>query len=227
MSPAPAKLSQAQIVDAAVALLDAEGLERFSMRKLGVALGVDPMAVYHHVPNKSALLDAVVDALWAQAHADPAAAPAGTTEEGGDWRPIAAAPMRALRRTLLAHPRLTPVLGSRPALSPAMLSLADGVLGRLARAGLPPQSGMALLDCLVAYTVGKVLAETQASAPETQERIAQVQATLTSQTHPNLVAAAMAGYGWAPEEEFEHGLLALLDGWPDSRGALAGRRSFS
>ena len=55
-------LTPVLIVESAIALLDAEGADAFSMRKLGTHLGVDPMAVYHYFPNKTALFDGIVDA---------------------------------------------------------------------------------------------------------------------------------------------------------------------
>ncbi len=54
-----------KIVSMALALVDREGLKALSMRRLGTELGVDPMAVYYHIPNKQALLDAIVEAVMA------------------------------------------------------------------------------------------------------------------------------------------------------------------
>ena len=71
-------LSRERIVTEAVALADAEGLDRLSMRALAGRLGVEAMSLYHHVPNKDALLDAMVDAVFAELH---------TPVVGGAWRP--------------------------------------------------------------------------------------------------------------------------------------------
>lgn len=56
-------LSRERIIDTALALVDANGLEALSMRRLGAELGMDPMAAYYYVPSKAALLDAVVEAV--------------------------------------------------------------------------------------------------------------------------------------------------------------------
>ena len=65
--PKPRKpLSRERIVNTAIALVDAEGLDALTMRRLGAKLGMDPMAVYYYVPNKAALLDAVVEAVMAE-----------------------------------------------------------------------------------------------------------------------------------------------------------------
>ena len=53
-------LTRERVLTAALEIVDREGLARLSMRRLGAELGVDPMAVYYHIPNKAALLDAMV-----------------------------------------------------------------------------------------------------------------------------------------------------------------------
>lgn len=209
MTPAPSVLSVPRIVNQAIDLLDREGFERFSMRRLGHELGVDPMAIYHHLPNKAALFDAVVDALWGMA-AESVAAEAPASD---DWRALAAVPMRGLRRILLEHPRLVPVLATRPAVTPALLGLTDELVGRLASAGLPPASAMPLLDCLVGFTVGKVQGELREPVGGTDVAPEDTYAAVLAERFPHLAAAFAAGYDWAPEEQFERGLAALLAGW--------------
>lgn len=111
MTPRPASTSTAEVVRQAVALLDAEGPDAFSMRKLGAAMGVDPMTVYHHVPNKAALFDLVVDELWS------GLAPA----VDGGWQQQVASLAHELRRVLLEHPRLVQLVGARPMVAPGYL----------------------------------------------------------------------------------------------------------
>lgn len=67
-SPSPLRalrppLSVERIAEAALALIDAQGLEQFSMRRLGQDLGVEAMALYHHLPSKGRVLDAVMERL--------------------------------------------------------------------------------------------------------------------------------------------------------------------
>ena len=59
-------LSRERIAAAAVALIDGEGLDALSMRRLGAALGVEAMSLYRHFPSKAALLEAVVARLLAE-----------------------------------------------------------------------------------------------------------------------------------------------------------------
>ena len=92
-------LKREQIVSTALAVVDRDGLKALSMRRLGAELGVDPMAVYYHIPNKQALLDAIVEAVMAGIDLsvdNPAAQP--------EERILCAA--RAYRDTMLAHVKL-------------------------------------------------------------------------------------------------------------------------
>lgn len=215
MSPAPSILSRDGIVAATVRVIDREGVEGFSMRRLGAELGVDPMAVYHHFPTKAALFDAVVDSVWAGLQ---------------DWEPAADAPWQdivtdvfhTLRRALLAHPRLVPVIATRPLATPAMIGLTDRVLGELAARGLAPAPAMRLLDCAQAFTIGKLLGEVRRPVGGESSPPEQTFAGLTPQTHPHLVAALMDGYAWQPDEEFEQGLTALVRGWGPGTVGTAG-----
>ena len=206
MTPSRPGLGRTEIVDAAIGLLDRDGPEAFSMRRLGAELGVDPMTVYHYLPSKDALFDAIVDEVWARTEPAP-------PDPGTPWREIAAGAFHALRAQLLAHPGVTPILGSRPAVTPHMLDLTDRTLGWLDAAGLPPASAMQLLDCLMGYTIGKVMAEVRA-ADDGDGAGAAFQA-LSPERHPRLVGALSGGYGWQPDEEFSRGLDAMLRGWPD------------
>lgn len=211
MTPRPASTSTAEVVRQAVALLDAEGPDAFSMRKLGAAMGVDPMTVYHHVPNKAALFDLVVDELWS------GLAPA----VDGGWQQQVASLAHELRRVLLEHPRLVQLVGTRPMVTPRLLGLADELVARLDGQGLPPAQAMRLLDCVVAFTVGKVQAEVRQPVGGDGVVPEQALAAMT-ETAPHLARALATGYGWQPDDEFSNGLGALLAGWPVSSGSTAG-----
>src|SRR5690348_10668307 len=93
-----ARLSLEAILAAGIALADREGLDGLSMRRLGQELGVNPMSVYHHLRDKDALLDAMIDAVVGGIAPDPATAGAATWTE--DLRAL----IGAARRTMLGHP---------------------------------------------------------------------------------------------------------------------------
>ncbi|MBD3943801.1 TetR/AcrR family transcriptional regulator C-terminal domain-containing protein [Microbacterium sp. NEAU-LLC] len=204
-------LTRAQIFTAALALVDADGAERLTMRRLGERLGVDPMAVYHHVPNKTAVLDGIIEHVW-QGVELPVATP------GEKWQDVVCDIFRAFRARLRQHPRAVAIVGTRPSATPAMLRLIDETLGRLHGTGLGDseldgKDAMELIDCLSAFTIGKVLAETGHEVDGGAERVSAAMATVTPETHPHLVRTMAAGYELAPDEEFERGLRALVAGW--------------
>ena len=128
--PTTAKLDQARIRAAALALVDAEGLEGLSMRRLATALNVSAASLYFHYATKDELLEAVAaDVL---ANVDTAAFTRG-------WEPGVRAWARSLRAALAAHPRLVPVLSHAPGRRADALQRADDVHGGLVAAGWPPR----------------------------------------------------------------------------------------
>lgn len=124
-------LSPDMIADAALALVDQEGLGALSMRRVAGALGVEAMALYHHFPNKETLVEAVLE------RGSPGSLPTLT----GKWRPDVHALMRVVYEQLSAHPVLLPLRWERRVNSPEakkILALesqifnAVGIDGRLA-----------------------------------------------------------------------------------------------
>lgn len=197
-------LSHERIVEAALALIEAVGIEGFSMRALGRQLNVDPMAIYHHLPNKDAVFDAIVEALWSGVACD-------AVPEGQDWQECLYKLFHHARTHLLTHPRAVLLMGTRPATTPALLHLIDRTLGHLHSTALPAHEAMALMDCLAAFTVGKVLGEV--SQEQQHDKVATALQTLTPQSHPYLLQALGSGYAFAPATQFERGLRALITGW--------------
>ena len=129
-------LSRSRVVVAALAIVDRDGPEGLTMRALGRELGVDPMAVYHYVPGKSALYDALAEAVWAEVEL-----PART----GEWEADLVALARGVRRALLAHPRALPVVATRQSVAPATLDLLETGIAILVEAGLPPAVALSLM----------------------------------------------------------------------------------
>ena len=124
-----AGLSRSLILDAAVALVDREGLDGLSMRKLGGALGVEAMTLYHYVPNKAALLDGLVE--WVMQHS--ATAPA--LADGLSWDRVLRRYAETLRTTLLGHPGVLPLFFTHPAVTPQTLKAVENGLRVLTEAG--------------------------------------------------------------------------------------------
>ncbi len=144
---AEAPLERGRIVTAALGIVDRDGLEALSMRRLGAELGVDPMAVYYYLPNKQALLDAIVEAVVASIDysVDDPARPAGE-------RILAAA--RAYRDAMLAHANALPILLARGPVTPVAARPVELLMGILRDAGLPPAEAFAGMNVIAAAVRG-------------------------------------------------------------------------
>ncbi|WP_415857259.1 TetR/AcrR family transcriptional regulator [Sinomonas sp. G460-2] len=141
-------LSRGAIIARAVSLADAEGIDRLSMRRLGETLGVEAMSLYHHVPNKTALLDEMVDSVFAE-----------ISLPSGDWRSGLGARARSQRAALHRHPWALPLLESRSTPGLANLRHHDTVLGYLRGAGFGVRDAGHAYALLDAFVFGFVVQE--------------------------------------------------------------------
>jgi AcrR family transcriptional regulator len=127
------------------------------MRHLGAALGVDPMAIYYHLPNKAALYEAIVEAVMAEMGAGQAAGDS-SSRHGSESRlpPIEQLRQMALsyRDALLAHPNALPVIATRPVRTPASLRPIERMLAVIASLGFTPQESNAFVDVCGHYIMG-------------------------------------------------------------------------
>jgi AcrR family transcriptional regulator len=147
-TPTPRQpLSRERIVGTALALVDAKGLEALSMRRLGAELNVDPMAVYYYVPNKAALLDAVVEAVMAEIDlgVDDPSAPA-------EERLVGAA--KAYAEVLVRHSNALPVLLARGPASPVALAPVELMVAILRCGGLSLEHAVAGMNVMTAAVRG-------------------------------------------------------------------------
>ncbi len=199
-------LNRDVIIEAALAIADADGLDKLSMRRLGQRLGVDPMAVYHYVPGKAALLDGIVERIWRAAVLPP---PAG--EE--TWQDVLHATFTGLRERLLDHPQAVVLLGTRPSATAGMMRLIEDTLARLAAAGLTGPGAMQLIDSLTGLTVGMVLLEAGGPQGSARETVGPSLAERDLAAYPNLGQVLADGYGHDPAAAFDRALRAVISGW--------------
>ncbi|MEV4811772.1 TetR/AcrR family transcriptional regulator [Micromonospora avicenniae] len=128
--PRQALLSRQRIIEAAAALVDAEGLEAFSTRRLAAELGVRGPSLYNHFATKDEILDAVADSVTSQVDV--------SFFGKVDWREALRRWGLSYRAALAAHPNIVPYLARGPGRRPAALAMADAVYGGLVDAGWPP-----------------------------------------------------------------------------------------
>ncbi|MEU8607955.1 TetR/AcrR family transcriptional regulator [Actinoplanes sp. NPDC048791] len=190
----PPKHSRTQVVAAAIAVADAEGLDALTMRRLAAELGAGVMSLYTYVRDKDDLVDQMVDQISAF---DP--------EHGGtDLLDL----VRWQRQLMLRHPWLPTALPNRQLTGPNMLGYLERALTALAPTGLPGGAKMeilALLTGFVASYVSHELAQAQAGITD-PERIAahveQLQAAVATGAYPEL-ARVLAENAPAAEPSFD------------------------
>ncbi|MDF1489718.1 TetR/AcrR family transcriptional regulator C-terminal domain-containing protein [Tessaracoccus caeni] len=198
-------VSADSIVDTALRIIDAHGIDGLTMRRLGHELGVDPMTVYRHFPNKGAVLDGVMERIWASVDV------AGSAD-GGSWQNQLAAIMHSLRAALLAHPRAISIIGTRPAAGAVVFLLMEQIVGALVAAGMELRDTSAdLLNAVVNYTVGHVLAEAGDPVGGDADRHAD---PMISPIHfPNLAAVFSSGWQYNPYRQYDRALRSMIEGW--------------
>jgi AcrR family transcriptional regulator len=147
------------VVDAAVALADAEGLDAVTVRRLAADLGVAPMTLYGYVPGRADLLDLMVDRVQL-AMARPAW---GRTS----WRTRVRRVAEANRDLLRAHPWVARLPSTRPALGPGLVAKYEHELGAFAGAGLDDLTTDAALTFVLGVVRSLALAEQDAAAART------------------------------------------------------------
>ncbi|WP_031470426.1 TetR/AcrR family transcriptional regulator C-terminal domain-containing protein [Sciscionella sediminilitoris] len=201
-----AGLSRTGILDAALRIVDEQGLPALTMRRLATALGVEAMTLYHHVPGKDALLDGLVERVCAPlAEAVPRHPPA-------EWARALHEYACALRTTLLAHPALIGLVAERPASTPALLRAVEQGLGLLRAADFPLGTALHLVNALTSFVLGHTRSEVataELTGPGSRTRLAE----LDEAEFPLLVTAARTGEGTADGDRFTLAVEAMLTGF--------------
>jgi AcrR family transcriptional regulator len=119
-------LSRERVLQAAVALADAEGIDALSMRRLAQELGVEAMSLYYHVANKADLLNAIVEVVVGEIRLPPADA---------EWKAAIRATAVSAHEILVRHPWSASLVLSGSGLSLGRLRYMEAILGSLRRGG--------------------------------------------------------------------------------------------
>ena len=134
------RLTKEVIAEAALVIVDEEGLPALTMRRLAAMLGVEAASLYHHVPNKDALIDGVLVRMRAEIRLpDPIPS---------DWKDLMEAIFAEYGRVLSAHPNLVSLAGRRVETDP------DSGLVFLTQLGFSDDEAVELWQSMIACTVG-------------------------------------------------------------------------
>jgi AcrR family transcriptional regulator len=196
-------LDRQQIVTEAVALLDAEGLEGVTTRKLAARLGVQSPTLYWHVPNKAALVTAIAERILEQQF--PELVPPGLEEPWQDWLTGLA---ERLRRALLAHPDGARVI-SAAQLSLKMAAISELAMSILVARGFPLRQARMIVLTVERFTVGYVLEE-QAPRPEARD----FDMAAFTAAHPTMIAGITEYFqpGRTVDDLFRDCLDVIIEG---------------
>lgn len=219
--PRHPRLSRERVIAAATALADEKGGAGVTMRAVAGRLGVEAMSLYNHVANREALLDGMVDAVFAEIDLpDPAT----------DWRSAVRDRAASARAALRRHPWAVGLLDSRTDPGPATLRHHDTVLGVLRSQGFSVGLAVRAVSLIDSYVYGFVMQEL--SLPFTdRESLAEVAGGILdgplAESHPHLaevIAAQALAEDYDPDEDFAFGLSLILGALrPDEAPAADGR----
>jgi AcrR family transcriptional regulator len=200
-----ARFTTPEIAEAALRIVDVEGLAALSMRSLAAALGTGPMTVYNYVSDKEGLEELVVAAVVADVRLPKAT---------NDWQRDAYAIADAMWRGIRAHPAAIPLVLTRRTSSATGFTAADALIGALERAGLPDMDRLAAFHAVLGFVVGAAQAELAGpltpgrSASDAAARIGSV----AGASYPHIEALSKVAMKMSVEEDFDRGLRMLLDG---------------
>jgi AcrR family transcriptional regulator len=211
-------LTRDQIVQTAVDLLDAEGVDGTNMRALGERLGHVATAVYWHVSSKDDLIVLAGDHVWTEIALPKLGAL--------DWRTVASQMAADLYAMLCRHPWLVQAFGSNVMYGPNKASYDDHALAIYETAGFSPTEADQAVAAIFTFVLGNALGLAAATSmarklnrqgAQSQERArdSMAKARQIAAQFPRLAArlgSPAAEYATSPENTFEVGLRALLDG---------------
>ncbi|MEU0274839.1 TetR/AcrR family transcriptional regulator C-terminal domain-containing protein [Streptomyces sp. NPDC006307] len=205
-------LNRERIVTTALALVDAEGLEAVSTRRLAAELGVSGPSLYNHFRNKDEILDAVADSVSAQVDLSMF-----DEADGRDWRTALHDWAVSYRAALADHPHIVPVLARGPGRRPAGLRVADAVFGAMVRAGWPPAHATHIGALMRYFITGSALGSFARGFVDDET-------AYDPADYPHLGQAHLLAEHQKQVDEgaFETGLRALLDGLAVRYGAVRG-----
>jgi TetR/AcrR family transcriptional regulator, tetracycline repressor protein len=213
--PGPRRaLTEGDILDAALSLLDDGGAAAASVRGIAAKVGVAPNAVYTYFPDKAAMVKALVERLLGEVDHGVFA------DRAQPWRHRVESLALELRGLLTAHPGAVPLMIGGPMDGPHALALNERLLELLADAGLNPTDAARAAYLLIVYVFGSIALEAAAHhqpgpLPPESERIAARQhafAATPPDHYPRAAAAAGTLAGYISTEQYLWGLHRLLDG---------------
>ncbi|MFD9698544.1 TetR/AcrR family transcriptional regulator [Lentzea sp. NPDC059081] len=206
-----ASLSQSRVVEAAIKVADAEGVDALTMRRVAETLGTTAMSLYRHVPGKSELLDLMVDAVWGETEPAPA----------GPWRDGLEFFARQVWGMYRAHPWMLQLTTSRRMPGPRAMTRQDAAYAVVSELGLAPEEIVSVVTTVSHFVdgVGRTMADrvqaerdTGVSEEDWWSGREELWEHFTPERLPMTTHIWSSGGFHRPLDEFEFGLARVLDG---------------
>jgi AcrR family transcriptional regulator len=211
-TPRKARLTRELVLSTALELVDAEGLDALTMRRLGQELGRDPMSLYRYAANRAALLDGVTEMVLNELAIFP---------DDPDWQAQLRRIGHDLRLLALRHPNVVPLLVTRPLSTPlglrplGTLRPLEQILALLIEAGFTPSNALHVYRAYYGFLYGHLLNELQEYIvdPEENEAILRLGLhRLPAKDFPHLRALGPVLAEYDGAAELDQGLSILLSG---------------
>jgi AcrR family transcriptional regulator len=201
-------LNREAIAEAAVRLVDRDGLQSLTMRRLGGELQVEAMSLYSHFSTKEDILTEMVDRLFREVAVPPA---------DPDWTLYARELFSAFRCVLLSHPNALPLLVTRSPRSLPALAPVEACVRSLLEAGFNPANALDGYRVLMSFTVGFLMHEVGGPDrdnvdPDSWGTGFYALSDLTREDTPRLLEVAPVALQREPDEQFIAGLSLILEG---------------
>jgi TetR/AcrR family transcriptional regulator, tetracycline repressor protein len=206
-------LTRQKVIEAALRVMDREGLDGFNMRKLGAELGVEAMSLYNHIKNKDDLLDGVNELLILQA-SYPQRTDVTAYQELWDFA-------HAYRDVLRAHPRVIALVAARQLRTEPSLAILERLLATMYRAHISRLHALYAVNSLASFIIGHAFIDVAGLAvpgAEQQGDLMDVWQRLPVNHYPILQTAIHEFQQWDADDEFDYGLQTLLHGFLSPTG---------
>lgn len=196
-----AGLSRERVLSTALDLVDREGVDALSMRRLGRELGVEAMSLYGYVDSKQDLIEGVVEQVFREMPL--------ITPGPGPWQERLRIHAAAFREVLLQHPNAVRLVAGRPLITEGTVAFVESALVELRAVGLDLVTADRVLEVIASFTLGHV-AEYVEDRSRRAEEVARGNAVDASR-FPN-VAAIRGQPAPDPDAEFDFGFEFVIAG---------------
>jgi AcrR family transcriptional regulator len=194
------KLTRQRVALVSLELIDEVGIEKFSMRKLGLRMGVDPMAAYRHFRNQEDLFDAVAEQLFTETKPE-------TLPWDHGWRTLAEEYCLRLRDALLKHPRAVTVFATRPVRSQASIDTGVRMIETFVAEGFTSADSLRIARALRELTIGHALSLAMVQLGS------QARSGKPKPGSPKYNMLAYAADSTGIDDHFEVSVAAMLEGF--------------